>query len=846
MNFSPIKTSLTGVFLLLSCLYVTASRADDKKSKDSTKAKKETKYDRLFKDKKAETAKSKFITLHKIDGKLYFELPLKYLRKEMLLAGTVASVTDPTYITVGSKNFNPIDFYFELQDSSVVMKTPNSIVYNDGTAPEEMKAAFALNYQDPVINGFKIAAYSNDSSAVVFDVTSLLAKPNSQLQVLPTKMGHFTIKATPKADMSFIRSIKSFDTNLSIRNDFNYTVSASLLSFPISGDLPTTVGITYSVMLVPESKMRPRITDSRVGIASSVKVAFPSPIAKSKPVYLAHRWNLVPQNKKAYTQGRLSEPVKRIRFYLDDTFPEAWKAPIRQGVLRWNKAFEKIGFKNAIEVVDFPRKSADFDPDNLRYSCIRYIPNGAEAPVSDSRINPNTGEILNASMFIFSNVETLLHKWRFIETAAVDPSIRTNRLPADKFAEALSMAVTRETGFTLGLLKNPGASSTYATDSLRNARFTAVRGLAPSVMDDVHFNYVAQPSDKGVRLISNGLGVYDNFAIAWNYRYFDTDRVNDEAQQKELERFVDVQVCNPRCRYYRSNTLFWDPRVQSEALGNDAIKSGNYAIRNLQIIQKHLSQWIKNDEDSRIKEKLYLAVSQKHYALFKNVMSNVGGIYLNDMKLSTGVPRYQVVSKARQRASMLWCLHQATHFTQYANRTFERKGTMAVSYYDQLLEFIGYDLMGARTRVAVTSYLAPDSYTQKEYFDDLFNELFQSVIKQRAATQDERVLQRSFLTYLQATVSKSINGKAENSRSLTDQHQIASQLSLSGYGNPTASLAPNIDVAAVDHSELYFYNCLTRLKPMLERCLKAHLTTEARSHYEMLLFKVNKTLEVKK
>lgn len=300
-------------------------------------------------------------------------------------------------------------------------------------------------------------------------------------------------------------------------------------------------------------------------------------------------------------------------------------------------------------MVDFPQKQAGFDPDNIRYSCIRYIPNGSSAePTSDVRFNPNTGEIMNTSMFIYSNVETLLHKWRFVETAAVDPSVRSNRLSAEKFAEGLSMLVTREAGRMLGLLENPGASSTYPTDSLRNARFTSTMGLASSVMDDVHYNYVAQPSDRGVALAPTALGMYDHFTIDWNYRYFDPDRVSIDEEKKTLEAFVDGKVKNPRLRFYAGRNAQWDPRVQAGALGNDAIASANLAIRNLRAVQSGLSHRFKNDEDSRIKDKLYLSIAQTHYALYKQVLANVGGIHLNDMKVSSGTPRYQVVGKDLQ------------------------------------------------------------------------------------------------------------------------------------------------------------------------------------------------------
>ena len=183
----------------------------------------------------------------------------------------------------------------------------------------------------------------------------------------------------------------------------------------------------------------------------------------------------------------------------------------------------------------------------------------------------------------------------------------------------------------LGLLDNPGASATYPTDSLRNARFTTTMGLAPSVMDDVHYNYVAQPSDNGVRLTPLGLGMYDYFTIDWCYRYFDTDNVSINEETKTLEAFVDKKLTNPRLRYYSERTSKWDPRVQAGALGNDMITSANLANKNYSIVESNLSKWIKNDEDTRIKDQLYLQISQDRYSLFKQVLSNVGGMYLSKL-----------------------------------------------------------------------------------------------------------------------------------------------------------------------------------------------------------------------
>lgn len=83
-------------------------------------------------------------------------------------------------------------------------------------------------------------------------------------------------------------------------------------------------------------------------------------------------------------------PEKQIVFYVDTLFPKQWVAPIKEGALRWNKAFEKIGFKDAVVVRDFPADDPKFDPDNLKYSCIRYVPSAVANAMGPSWVDPRT------------------------------------------------------------------------------------------------------------------------------------------------------------------------------------------------------------------------------------------------------------------------------------------------------------------------------------------------------------------------------------------------------------------------------------------------------------------------
>lgn len=471
-------------------LSVKAKKAEIKQETKTVEPKKEKKeedkYTKFFKDKKVETARGKFVTLHKIDGNVYLELPTKYFGKELMMGAKVTSTTDPDYLAVGSMNSAPIVFRFEKQDSAIVMKAPNSIVYRRD-ASAQLQRALELNYRDQSVESFTPEVYKADSSAVVLKINSLVTESSPFFQIVPSQQGPFKISASRNSSLTFVRGLKSFDTNASVRVEMNFSVNASLMGvISVARDMPLTAEVTYTIMPVEASTAIPRLADARVGYQTTRKVSFPDYLDQSEPVYLAHRWQLVPKDKKAYAKGQLSEPEKKIVFYLDSAFPTSWQRPIREGVLRWNKAFEAAGFRNAIEVRDFPKGDKQFDPDNLEYSCIRYIPNSQETIAASSWSDPRTGEIFSGNLTIYNNVEALLYKQRFIATAAADPAIRTSRLPQALFDESLSQLVSQEVAKILGLLPNYAASSAYTTEQLRSAKFTKDNGLAASILSLIH------------------------------------------------------------------------------------------------------------------------------------------------------------------------------------------------------------------------------------------------------------------------------------------------------------------------------------------------------------------------
>lgn len=831
---------------------------------DTKKEKKEEdKYTKFFKDKKVETARGKFVTLHKIDGNVYLELPTKYLGKELMMGAKITSTTDPDYLAVGSMNSAPIVFRFEKQDSVIVMKAPNSIVYRRDASPELQKA-LELNYRDQSVESFTPEVYKADSSAVVLKINSLVTESSPFFEIVPSQQGPFKISSSRNSSLTFVRGLKAFDTNASVRVEMNFSVNASLMGvLTVAKDMPLTAEVTYTILPVEASNAIPRLADARVGYQTTRKVSFPDYLDQSEPVYLTHRWQLVPKDKKAYAKGQLTEPEKKIVFYLDSAFPASWQRPIREGVLRWNKAFEAAGFRNAIEVRDFPKNDKQFDPDNLEYSCIRYIPNSQETIASSNWTDPRTGEIFSGNLTIYNNVEALMHKQRFIGTAAVDPQVRSSRLPQALFEESLSQLVTQEMGSVLGLLHNYAASASYTTDQLRSAKFTKESGLAPSILDGVTYNYLAQPSDKGVRLINDQLGVYDLFAIDWGYRYFDL-KGDPAAEAKELLSRVDKRAREPYLRYAPEQRYAVDPTVRTEDLGNDPIKTAELTMKNLAFIQSNLSKWITNDPDTRKKKSLYLAIVQGYYLQLKNAMSLVGGVVCQESRLSTSLPRYQVVPKAKQREAFQWLLRQAKDFQGKADRNFERKGFIDVSYYDQLLEFLVKDIYDLRSRIIIASQVDSKTYSLGEYFDDLYQATFASTIAGKSPNHMERLMQIAFIDksiagtvnprnatpgmpYSFAGAPASVGGKLISLASTTDYSDALKSGRVNyGGGDPSASIYPMANVPALDTSEQYMYAALLKVRPLLEQRAASTTDRTLKAHYQTLAFKVAKLLDAKK
>ena len=329
---------------------------------------------------------------------------------------------------------------------------------------------------------------------------------------------------------------------------------------------------------------------------------------------------------------------------------------------------------------------------------------------------------------------------------------------------------------------------------------------------------------------------------------------------------TDKAVKNPHLRFMPVQSRIIDPTVVAEDLGDDPIKAAEYGKKNLAAIHRNLGNWIKNDDDSRKKTALNLAIAQQYHSYFKHVLNLVGGMVCNVSKANSGVPPYKVLPKARQREALLWTLNEIKHFTQYADRKAERKDYMAVSYYDQLLEFLIRDLFNSRARVIMAQTLDPKSYTLREYFDDLYAQVFASTLAGRTPTHIEQLMEQTFLNQAAAAVSGGSSKAAPTvptaltgsdagdlyfdlaNRFGTVPAELKEQLLSDNvqFGNPAQSPYPTFSISSHDNSDLFYQAALVKLRPVVARRAASAGTPDLKAHYSILLNKIDKALDDKK
>ena len=841
---------LAAVMLVVALCPYSAQGIDRKKKEVQPKTTKVVlgKYDKLFKNKAHVVAKGGFMTLHKVDGKLFFEMPLKYMGREFLLASTVTSATDNSICVVGYKPRTPRHIKFTLLDSMVCLRNVNSkMTYDKGQAG--LEEAMEKNFGDPIVESYRVLAYTPDSSAVVFDMTDMFTKDESSLSpIMPNSGGILSHSASLNKEGSMLTEIKAFEDNVSIKSVLSYLVTTKAMGMlTVKKDDPLTTRVTRTLLLLPENKMRPRITDSRLGIFLGNKVYVSMEEDGIQKYSVANRWRLEPKDMDAWKQGKLVEPVKPIVYYLDNTFPESWKEPLREGILRWNTAFEKIGFKNVVQVRDFPLDDPEFDPDNLKYSCVRYIPSTTANAMGPSWVDPSTGEIINASVLIYNDVIRLINGWRFVQTAQVDPRVRAKKMPDDVVKESLAYVIAHEVGHTLGLMHNMRASYSIPVDSLRSPAFTAKYGTTTSIMDYARNNYVAQPEDKNVRLIPPLLGVYDIFMIKLGYApIYDAETPADE--YATLNKWIQEKAGDPMYTYGEQQILgTLDPASQSESLGDDAVKASRYGIKNLRYIMDHLVEWsaIENRPYDQTSE-LYYELTKQYQRYMGHCMAYIGGLYLNHPVAGDEQKGFVPVSREKQKEVVKFFFDEFKEQPKWMAKKeimtlFEPNNDMVANLQANLLR----NLLNSSTlgKVGMNAKYSERPYTQKEYLNDLYQGVWNKTEQGKALDYYDRNLQYAYVQYLLKELE--LTKDAEKSKGLSLELLTEDHLPCYcyEYHRHARQMSANTKISDLGiSSKTLYYGQLVKLKELLKN--RRHSASgDDKVHYDYLYFELNSALK---
>lgn len=707
---------------------------------------------------------------------VFLEMPTKLLGKPFLVSNKLQQVPSELNESAANKgvNYENQMVRFEWDKQAKIVKMRQQRVTPEAPKGSYLERSVADNYVDPIIATLKVEAVSNDSSTILFKVNDFF---NGKKNVLNDVFNEINIGTSPVSELSRIVSVKSYERSVVALSELTTTVHEG------NSKVNLTVVVSTAIMLLPDEPMRTRREDWRVGYFSTPAVIYGDRQQHVEHVNYITRWRLEPSDTLAYMRGELVEPVKPITFYIGGAVPEHLRPYITKGILDWNKAFECAGFKNAVRVI-VPDDTLDVEGDDMRYSVLTYAASEKANAMGPSTLDPRTGEILEADIIWWHNVQSLISEWIVVQTGATDPRARTLTLPDELIGDAVRFVACHEVGHSLGLRHNMIASAAYPTDSLRSATFTSrMGGTSASIMDYARFNYIAQPGD-GVKVMSPNIGVYDLMAIEWGYRWYPygTD------EKKVLADFL-ARHDSKEYRYSETQDkrTAIDPRALSEDLGDDPIKSATLGIENLKRVMPNLVSWTLNgDPDQNYDEaaKLYSAVIYQWGLYLYHVMANIGGIYMdrpNIQWLNTGRQAYTYVEKTRQKASVQFLIDNVLSYQPWLfgtnltkqiyplretpNGTTEQEPAMLLKNQQN---YILWDLLANErlVRMYQNEWENGDkAFTAVEMMEMLHQSLFRKTLASQKLNVMERSLQKSFLDALITAAAESEGVKINKSLS---------------------------------------------------------------------------------
>lgn len=609
-------------------------------------------YDKVItKDAKSDVG---VFTVHNVKEKFYYEIPKAELGKEFLWVSQIAKTT--LGVGYGGQAAGNHVVRWERYNNRVLLRSVSYEVVADPSLPISRAVQAANN--ETIIMAFNVEALGKNDS-VVIDVTRLFTTEVSELSA------RTRLRARGfDASRSFIERVKAFPTNIEARVTHTYTsppdVTPQTPGVPPNPNAPqgirpgtnATVLMHYSMVKLPERPMMPRLFDERVGYFTVRQTDYGIDEQRAARRTYITRWRL----EKKDPTAALSEPVKPIVYYIDPATPAKWVPYIKRGIVKWQAAFEEAGFKNAILARDAPTAQQDpeWNPEDARYSVIRWLPSTIENASGPHIRDPRTGEILESDIQFYHNVMNLARSWYFLQVGPLDPRARKLPLPDDLMGELIEYVTAHEVGHTLGFQHNMKASSLYPAAKVRDREWVKKMGHTPTLMDYSRFNYVAQPEDNiDVKDLIPGIGPYDKWATMWGYKPIPTARTPDE-EKKTLNEWARQQDATPWLRFSTAESGGSDPGELTEAVGDaDAVASTALGLKNLaRVADMLLPATTREGESYDDLEELYGRMLGQWATELTHVTSIVGGYDSQQKHGGQDGVRFVPVPKERQAAAV--------------------------------------------------------------------------------------------------------------------------------------------------------------------------------------------------
>ena len=498
-------------------------------------------------------------------------------------------------------------FFNKIEISAV-----NSNFYFDENNP--LSKSKDANISNSLISSIKIKYFDKEKNAYLIDADGIFISELLTRIKLPTnpfeynrsfQLGRFD------KGKSKIEKIKNYPKNLNVKTNYVYNNPnvGSSGSNAVEDSRYVSIKTFHTIVEMPDDDYQIRLDDQRVGYFLTQVDNLTDP-GTTNYRDLINRWKLIKKDPSL----EVSEPVKPITWWIENSTPIEWRETIKEAVLQWNPAFEKAGFKNAIEVKIQP-DDADWDAGDIRYNVLRWTssPNPPFGGYGPSMVNPRTGEIIAADImleFVFFTNRVFYDKLYSDSASIMDTNNYDHTHDHDNFVcsagsilhdninfgrtfialngddydleelerQSMMYLIMHEVGHTLGLNHNMKSSSIHSISELYDANELKGKAISGSVMDYPALNLNPNPKIKSPYADSS-VGHYDKWAIEFGYKPFNSEQERNEI----LSRSTDPLLIfgNDADILYSSRGI--DPRVQTNDMSSDPI---SYSIDRMRLVNE--------------------------------------------------------------------------------------------------------------------------------------------------------------------------------------------------------------------------------------------------------------------